>query len=131
MGIDNSAVLVIGAILTEEELQKILNVLTHEFTEGFDGDSVRDSLENRLLNGDYNFDDFPNLCVGYANPYYDCDFSERVYFVSGIATDGIPLGDLLPVIQQMNAENSEFYRFLAHFGLEKHEPCLYALPHIW
>lgn len=133
MGIDNSAALVIGTIITEEELRKIADVLENELTEGFDGDLVRANVENHLWNGEYDFVnfDFPNLSVSYANPYYDCDVSERVYFISANLEYGIPLTVLLPIVQHLNAENSEFYRFLEYFGLEKREPCLYALPHVW
>lgn len=122
MGIDNDARCVIGMVLSYEEMTSIVEMITAE---------RNDEQDEDLWSGEYFSEEFPSILLGYANPYYDCDLSERVYFVSVKVEDGITLAELAPIIQQVSAPDSDYYKFLAHFKLEQQEPCLYVLPHVW
>ena len=114
MGIDNDSRLVFGFILSEEDCEKMENIV---------GDVFWDC--------DKTYDSYNDLNFGYASPWYDSDIPDRVYFISinDPCNTEMSLDELSKLLNSW--DNSQYRQCLNDLGIPFEEPKLYSLPLIY
>ena len=116
MGIDNDSKLIFGITFMEDEMnEKLRDVFYNE--ENIEEDNDRYKV------GD--------LFFGYASPYFDSDVSDRIYFVSISEPSDTTLSIEQITNLLSNWKNTSYFKFLEYCEIEKREPMLISLPHIW
>ena len=122
MGIDNDAKLFFGYQMDWDDLQKIQKELGEE-----------DLFEKLWSDQECSFDkEFPDLYLGYASPYYDCDCVNMNFYLAirpNLDTS-CTIEELKELIKNWG-NNTSYRRCLEKFGLEYREPTIIACPHVY
>lgn len=118
MGIDNDAVLCIGIVLSEDDIDTLNEKLASL--------DVECDIRNAVIEEDEckEFEKmFPTLFLSSASPYFDSAWDDHMIFVSIVEP-----GDSAPY--DLPQDLTEWYRFLAYIGHEPIKPEIIALPDI-
>ena len=122
MGIDNDAKLFFGYRIDWDNLQKIQDELGEE-----------DLLDKLWSDQESLFDkEFPDLYLGYASPYYDCDCVNLNFYIAirPLVGTSCTIDELKELIKNWE-NNTSYRRCLEKFGFEFQEPMIIACPHVY
>ncbi len=127
MGVDYDATFVYGWLLNGN-----INVVFDKIIEYKISQLTDISKDNELCEKDeilttYLLDKY-GLFLGHANPYFDCETSESVYFLS-LAGDYVNKEEMKELLNRELSD--ELCSFLKHLGLKEDDIEIYCLPHVW